>query len=528
MSRTSRALVTRSRFEMDMRLDDCGKRLGSFLSDDLSDAHLGLTSVARAHLDKFRSFLQSYYIAKLGYYPPTSCDASSSAFPKSTYAQMCTEFQKLFDFLADKELTSTDNFRLPQQGGICALQCVRAYDQRHRFTSLQHPMPLLPEIEESPSSRPIINKRFSFTSSFVAKGKMKPDPRLVTFASLAKATNGRDQSVFDCTLVRAYRGFEKDCVFYPSKADKSDKLSQTDARKVRWILVYAILQTLLSATKVPDQVRDTQNVPYNIAVITAGCPPWKDEPRRPLTTMLRTQIDQTLQDFIASKSPPEIETPSITLMELKPDLDYFALMNNKASQHRKGSESTVSTASSKSSVRRALNTLGNMPELRHPKPQRLSFHEILIHGYGNGTNTVITTEPFPVAAEEVSSPRKSSESGLSSSDEKASSRWSHTSNDRDEVPSLATSLSSQNRRGSDASMHIDLSKNTINELLDKPMSSLGLKRNTSLSSVYSNSVYAESILPDTLQVSKNPAEEYLKITKEVTVEWEPMNGGAND
>jgi len=318
---------------------------------------------------------------------------------------------------------------------------------------------------------------------------MKPDPRLVTFASLAKATNGRDQSFFDCTLVRAYRGFEKDCIFSPSKADKSDKLSQTDARKVRWILIYAILQTLLSATRVPDQVRDAQNVSYNISVLTTGCPPWKEE--RPYETLLRTQTEQTRADFIASKDKAKVQTAPVTPIEIKPDVDYFAI-NQKAKHARYNSGTSIlSVDSKKSSIRKALSTLGNMPELKHPRPQSASFHEILIQGYGNGTNKVITAEPTPQAVQESTPPRKSSESGSSVN---ISSRWSNTSIDANDLASPTTSLSSHSRRGSDASASIDLSKKNNQELLEMPMGALGLTELTRVpSSVYSSSVYEELV-----------------------------------
>lgn len=494
-----------------MRLDNCGQRLSTFLSDDLSDAHLGLSSAARAHLDKFRSFLQSYYVAKLGYYPPTSCAESSAAFPKSIYRQMCTEFQKLYDYLVDSNFTTNDNIPLSHQGGICVMQSVQAFDQRHKYQPLQHPIPLLPEVEECASlkARPILNKRFSFAP----RDKMKPDPRLVAFASMSKATNGSaDRSFFDCTLVRAYRGFEKDCVFTPTKADRNDKLSPTDARKVRWILVYAILQTLLSATRVPSQVRDSHNVPYNLSVIIAGCPSWQE---RPIETLFRTQTDQMLQDFAASKVPLP-ESTSATPIEIKPDVDYFAL--NHA---RKDSNATLSSMDSrKSSVRRALSTLGNMPELRHPKPQRSSYHEILVHGYGNGTNTIITAEPQKY--EQVLKPRTSSESGESSSAEGTlSSRWSHTSIEANEELGSATSSSSRSRRGSDSSL---TSSKIIKAFLDEPMELPVLARVPS--SVYSSSEY--DLQPEPLEVKKNPEEEYMKIVTEVKVDWEDCHGNANE
>jgi hypothetical protein len=163
ISRTSRALITRSRLQMDIRLDNCGRKLATFLEDDLSDAHLGLSSGARAHLEKFRSFLQSHFVAKLGYYPPSSCDAKTAAFSKSIYGQMCSEFKSLYDFLVDTSVTSSDSMPLSQQGGLCVLQSVEAFDQRHKYQSLLHPVPLLPEVEDTKVSRPALNKRLTWS-----------------------------------------------------------------------------------------------------------------------------------------------------------------------------------------------------------------------------------------------------------------------------------------------------------------------------------------------------------------------------
>ena len=490
--------MTRSRIEMDMRLDQCGERLSSFLSDDLSDSHLGLSSAARSHLDKFRSFLQSYYVAKFGYYPP-ACENGRPAFPKHIYAQMCSEFHKLYEYMVDKSRTAGDALPPAHSGGVCVLQNVQAFDLRHKYQPLEHPFPLLPETEDN--SKPPANKRFSL---IFKADKMKPDPRLVTLAHLVKATNVQDQSLLESTLVRAYRGFEKDCVFYPTK-DRNEKLSQTDARKVRWILVYTILQTLLSATLAPDEVRDTHNVPYNICVLTAGCPPWKE---RPYETLLRTQTDQTKLDFKTATTQSLTDSEPFSPSEIRPDIDYFAITHA-----RQNSETSLSsTTSIKGTVRRALSTLGNMPELRHPKPQRASCHEILVHGYGNGTNNVcISARPATTSPED--SPRKiSSESG-SSSMEDLSSRWSNTSFGGVDSP---TTSASNSRRSSDAS--IEASKKSIKNFLDRPMSALGLAR--SPSSVYSESVYSEDPLqPDPLQVKKTE-QDFMKVTTEVKVEYE--------
>ncbi|KAL2074493.1 hypothetical protein VTL71DRAFT_8271 [Oculimacula yallundae] len=506
-ARTSRALITRSRMEMDTRLDQCGARLSSFLSDDLSDSHLGLSSAARNHLDKFRSFLQSYYVAKFGYFPP-ACENGRGAFPKPIYAQMCSEFHKLYEYLADKTRTAGDSVALAQYGGVCVLQNLQAFDQRHKYQALEHPFPLLPETEDK--SKPPANRRLSL---IFKNDKMKPDPRLVTLSHLVKATNGQDQTLLESTLVRAYRGFEKDCVFFPTK-DRNEKLSQTDARKVRWILVYSILQTLLSATLAPDEVRDTHNVPYNLCVLTAGCPPWKEQPYE---TLLRTQTDQIKIDFKSATSETSSDVEFASPSEIKPDIDYFAITHARVNSDA----STSPVSSRKGTVRKALSTLGNMPELRHPKPQRASYHEILVHGYGNGTNNVCITARSATANPEDSQRKNSTSSGRSSIEEH-SSRWSNTSFGGVDSP---TTSASNSRRGSDAS--IEVSKKTIKNFLDRPMSALGLARVPS--SVYSESEYEEDTLqPDPLQVKKNE-QDFMKVTTEVKVEWEENKlGPAND
>lgn len=478
-----------------MRLDTCGRKMSTFLSDDLSDAHLGLSAGARAHLDKFRSFLHSYYIAKLGYYPPTPGDAPNAAFPKSTLRQMCIEFQKLYDFLVDTSFTSTNPIPLTQQGGICVLQNVQSFDQRNKYSSLEYPLPRLPESEESLSPRVGIRKRFSFPRGH----KMTPDPGLVIFAAMSKATNRENPALEACTLVRAYRGFEKDCIFNPPKADKHDKLSQSDARKVRWILIYSTLQTLLAATKVPYQVRDTHNVQYNLCVLTAGCPAWNE---RPLKTLLRSQTDQVWEDYEMSQKKPQALDSPLDRVEIKPDIDYHAI-THRPQHSRPKSESTVSAIISRNgTVRRALSTLGNMPELRHPRPHRISYHEILVHGYGNGTNNVHISsgESSLDLRDGTTSSRKLSESSRSSSSEGLSSRWSHTSDERRETHSPTTTVSSGYRKDSVDSL--DTSKKSIKEYLERPMSTCGLARVPS--SIYSTNEFDEELMlaPAPLSVEK--------------------------
>ncbi|EKD12411.1 hypothetical protein MBM_09445 [Drepanopeziza brunnea f. sp. 'multigermtubi' MB_m1] len=479
MARKTRALITRSRFEMDARLDQYGTRLSSFLWDELSDAHLGFSSAARAHLNKFRSFLHSYHKEKLGCYPP-ACEYGRTSFPKHIYAQMCTEFQNLYEYLVDKSRRPADSITLIQRGGVCVLQSVQAFDQRNKYQPLDYPLPLLPKSGDK--SGPPLKRRYTIA----ARGdKMKSNPRLVTLAHLVIATNGQDQAVLDCTLVRAYKGFEEHCVFYPTKGDRNEKLSQTDARKVRWILIYSILQTLLSATLAPREVRDTHNVPYNICVITAGCPPWKVHPHE---ASFRSQAIQTKVDFkaVIKQSPTERIAP--TLSEVKPDIDCFAITHAR----QNSACSSPMSSSSKGTIQTALGTLGNMPELYPTNPQRALYHETLVHVYGNNTLASTHTSSVSINAARAATVseehrrKNSSESGYSSEND-TFSRWSNDSRCANDSPGTSPSNS---LRGSDP--NIGISRKSIKNFLDTPISVLGLLRR--LSSIYDEDLLQPSPL----------------------------------
>ncbi|TVY33012.1 hypothetical protein LSUB1_G007807 [Lachnellula subtilissima] len=498
ISRTSRALITRSRLEMDIRLDRCGITLGNFLEDDLSNAHLGLSTGERAHLDKFRSFLQSYLVAKLGYYPP-SFDTTNSSFSKSIYNEMCSEFQSLYNFLANTSITSSDPMPLSQPGCLCVSKSVKSFDQRNKYKPLLHPVPLLPETRDTKASKPVINKRFTWNSK---ADKMKPDGRLVAFAELCKATDRKTLALYDCSLVREYCGFEKDCIFSPSKTDKDDKLSQTDARKVRWILIYTILQTLLSATKVPEQVRDPHEVSYNLCILTAGCPPWKEE--RPVESLLQTQAEQTEEDFVAQTRAEE----SKLVNGIKLDTDY-ATTRQEPQLSRVKSASVLNISSRKGHVKKTLSSLGNMPELHHPRPNHASYQEILVQGYGNGTN--ITAAP----TEEVG---KNSLDSASSFAEDISSRWSESSDEIKEPASPTTSIASDySGRDSTGS---NSTRKSISDKLNRPMSTLGFRKKSSTGYSISALGGESPLEPCPLQVRKGLEDQYMTVTKAVTVQWE--------
>lgn len=523
ISRVSRAMINRGRLEMDVRMNECSERLSVFLEDELSSTYLGLTPTARAHLDQFRSFLHSYYVAKLGYYPPSGPEHGDVAFPMSTLGEMRNEFEMLYEFLADESFTSSDPVPFPIQNGFCALQNIRAFDARRHYEPLPYPLPLLPEIHPQPAARHF-TKRMSWRG--IQPDKLQLDSRLVSLNSIAKATNRQKSELLECSLVRAYRIFEKDIAF--SKADKKT-LSATEARKVRWIMVYATLQTLRSATTIPEEVRDFENVKYNLCVLTAGCPPWKED--KPYKTFLRTQTQQMNVDWQTTTLYAESVSPVSSIAEeeeqhrfsiLEPDIDHRPVPSRSSSA---GVRSLTSAPPSrKGTIRRALSTLGNMPELRHPKPVRNSFHEILVQGYGNGLNPVsVITNGLPTE-EKVTSPVSNTNTDKeqnylsivsATSEDTVSSRWSKTDS---ETASSRPSSTSGSRRGSESSLGKE-----IQDLLEDTH----LQRTTTgASSVYEDDfqmqLQPKPLLPRKYITDGVMPPDTMLVTTEVSVSYEQL------
>lgn len=511
---------------MDVRLDHCGSKLGNFLSDDLDDAHVGLPPGARNHMDRFRSFLESYHVQDLGYYPPLA--EGRTTFPMDLYKHMLAEFQKLYEYLVDSSAPNDGSMDNSSQGGLCVLQIVKAFDKTNNFSTLQHPLPLLPKDNETPRRRMRISGFGSWKTD-----RDGADPRLVALAALHKATNCQDPSVWDCKLVRAYRGFEKECVFPASKDDKGENVSASDARKVRWILVYATLQFLLCATKVPDQVRHVQDAPYNLCVSTVGCPPWKDQ--APYSSFIRSQTDQMLNGTVSMAK--RTTTP---FTEIQPDVDYLAvsrLLSDQVNSQTTPMSRNASVSSrisigrgatNFSSLKRAMSRgkqspLGKTLELQHPRPRRPSHCEIKVQGYGNGTIDVDPTEQacynnslprfygygfrtilrsptrqlsgHSSAASTTTRQRKSADSDTYSNENEEHSGWSEASW-ADSTETTASSVTAESiRRHSNESL--DNSRLSVTDFLELPRKDLRVRR-VPLRPSY------ENLAPEPLRLRKVP------------------------
>lgn len=335
---------------MDLRLERAGASLGNFLENDLSGA-LGLGKEAQLHLERFRSFLHTFYVGQHGYWPPTPLDSSSSGLPKDVYRSMYFDFRDLYDYLCDPTSETPIQDNKPVDGGICVYQNVVAFDKKHKYTSLPHPLPLIPKIATS------MNNRSTFGRLFGGK-RVDTERRLAASNALCAASNPYDDGVTDCGLVRAYLRFEKNWTML-----EQSTVSCADARKVRWILVYATLQILISVTRAPQEVRDTEGVSYPLCCQTGGTPPWKTGDKK----MTRPAL-------------APIKTASLRerLLELGPDMDILSAKPAPLVVPQKSSRRLSWTPSPP----RKLSVIHNIT-LKSPTPIRTASWEILNQKFGD-------------------------------------------------------------------------------------------------------------------------------------------------
>lgn len=399
-------MIMRSSLEMNVRLERAGRSLGDFLEEDLSRAYLGVGNDARVHLgikscstfeivnfsrsrflERFRSFLHSFYVGKFGYWPPSPTRGQSVALPLTVYRSMYFEFRKLYEYLVDPRSSDSMQDNRPTDGGLCVLQNVVAFDRRHGYDSLPHPLPLVPEVPESMSKQKSPRRLKLF-----GHRQAKYDRRLEACNALSAATNSSNLPVteFECPLVREYLYFEKVWTM-----EGSETVTYAEARKVRWILIYAILQTLISVTQAPKEVRDTKGVTYPLCCQIAGTP-WKTGWKTPITK--ETSIQQP-------ESPSKEKSPLEKSLEIKPDVDCSqspstssVVLDTSPPSHAPSyapsyAPSCAPSLPRKSSARK--DSKPNTPTRKHPDPIKTKPSDMALLAQTRRTTALSSHPPQP-------------------------------------------------------------------------------------------------------------------------------------
>ncbi|KAG5967026.1 hypothetical protein E4U58_002331 [Claviceps cyperi] len=313
VSLATQELMHASKNELDVRLKKTSDMLQNFLDHELSESQFGIPAGVRVHLELFRTFLLSFYSAKMGYYPPLDFDGCM-------YRAMARDFTALYNLLVDEGYSSDEAMPSVAVGGLCTLQLIQSFDARNGFEPMKHPLPRLPHRDEQSRSGNHIPWP-------LLRAKSRNNELHLGHVSLVQASNWREES-FENGLVKAYRKFEEECALCPRKLSRDERVSLVDGRKIRWILVYGVHQTLQHATQLPAGVPADPATTQIISLVKTTKVPWEDGKRlggiprsqtEPALSRLREQQQQSDTAVAAAKKR----------VEIKPDIDYFALTHKE-------------------------------------------------------------------------------------------------------------------------------------------------------------------------------------------------------
>lgn len=396
-----------------------------FLQDELSEAHLGLCSSARTHLERFKSLLYGFYTAKFGDYPPPSIDHQTTVFEMAVFRTLRADFEALYEYLVDRELDTSHT------EGNCTLQSVQSFDARHKFQTLAHPLPLLPDTPTSGRA----------TVTWLRKPRKAGRARQIaihTGLALRKATNKPGPNAFDNDLLKVYRAFEESpATSATTKADKQEDLGPVEGRKARWILIYSMYQVLRRATEPPPEASgDIESVPYHLCTSTTNLPPWEHElPLEPIVPQSQPNDEGTYSSSTStvdwSLMAPKREAPRAS-SRTRLALSYLSPSRPSSSSATapivgRDFSQRGSPGRRNSVIQRTWGLLTRLqkPEKGTPRlaaaamaptARRTSLsHESLIYGYGGGTRLREEQPARPSSATMTSSSSGPSGAGSSSS-----------------------------------------------------------------------------------------------------------------
>ncbi|KAK4667799.1 uncharacterized protein QC764_704540 [Podospora pseudoanserina] len=471
ISSQTRKLIRQTKAEMSTYLGRAGQQLRDFLESDFRESQTKLTPGEHSHLDRFRMFLAAYFTKRLGRYPPASIEPPYLVFERDVYATMHQDLDALYQHLADTTLCTTSMPTLAHlKTGGTILQIVHGFDERNKFTPLDHPLPLVPEVIPKPATR-----KLSWLSR---NDKVKPRQTLVDHASLIKATN-KQSSLMANPLVVAYRKLEEDAVFFPSKADKNEKLTQADTRKARWVLIYCISQILRSCSYSPPICRNMEGVRYNIAIDTSTIiHPWGDEPEPPSSPAPACPMLKRSNTLANRPSSPILGRPALSEAKLSvpPSCDSLLTVSPPSYTPVTVRPSIGSLSARKSHYFRASSSFAKATPLRAFSTSSQQFHYPHIpirvgstrrgrfrrpscHTFGSVDRfSVEDLKPLPLSltarGPQASGICSSSTDGLAWASNDASSRRSSNSNRSSSGNSGEDSIGDTSSKVSDASTEV--------------------------------------------------------------------------
>lgn len=452
-------MIDRARSGLDARLEKASGTISNFFEDELSTGFLGLPQAARDHLDRFRSFLHAYYIEQHGFWPPNRFE--EEVVQRLICNAMYTDFHNLYTHLLDSASSASNmDADMNTTGGVCVLQNVKNFDNRQRFTPLPQPLPRIPSVGNIAARGALERKQRRNSWNPIARHREDKERRNTQRMQALIDSTDRDWTLMNCVLVRRFSEFEIE-----TAVDELETISLSDGRKVRWLVVYAILQMMMSITHAPKQVRNIEGLSYSLCCEAPALMPWEAERGRS-----RRQDDEEASPLEPDNTYSHTNTAPPSPGSMTRTLSKTSIMSMSGSVKRststastvkerrqtigggegtRRSSSRKSSKSRSSSLRRLVSTrrdsddivedIPAVPKLKMPT-KRASFCEIYVPGYGNGLNQVeiqtsasMTTLPLVEDEQMLDLPQEPVNASVSRESSNASNNttWSKTSSTGD-------------------------------------------------------------------------------------------------
>lgn len=259
-------MLNQCRRRMDIQIKNANRALSHFFHPELAGVHFGLAGQHRTHYDAFRSYLHNFYKDRFhGHWPPANLETEFQT-ARSIVLSMYAEFRNLYNYLVDSSSSCAESELESTIDDLGILQRIVSFDQKHRFETLKNPKPLLPRLDLPSCST---SKRESLQLRRRRESLLNRKMELV---SLLRATNRDDLKACACPLTLHYASFEKSSCL---EAEAKTGLSLTEGRQIRWLLIYAIVQTLVSVLRAPAEVKDSITGAYPLCCKVPRRLPWQ-------------------------------------------------------------------------------------------------------------------------------------------------------------------------------------------------------------------------------------------------------------
>lgn len=288
----TRALLERACLETQLRVQAAEERLVNFaFADAWGPVASGNGNAARAAAERLQKFLVNHYAKACGTWPPAesgarTTDGEEMWLTRNVAQMLQRDFGVLYDYLVNRdivwdesEMRSSRKWMMVSESGnksfdadtddLPLTDLLIEFDNRMRFPHIPHPYPLVPD-----SIAP--------TSAAGARDKGKKDKGAKTAAD-DRTLERRIQLAYTEATNIYNLGSEfaqSDLIEGFVKFEKTDLIGAVDpfcARRGRWVLIYAVLQTLASVSVDSPNVRYKEGVSYHLSPRLKGTrtPPWK-------------------------------------------------------------------------------------------------------------------------------------------------------------------------------------------------------------------------------------------------------------